>query len=151
MVGLFVVMNLAVPLVIEDFFPFTTTPMFRDRPRFYSRYLVYEVRADEVCELSAEQQITALAALQLNRTYDGNPPGLGVGQVPPPTLDRFSDTLSDQPGEHEVRAHVIARLSRLPDLKRIEVLRDIVGPQSSGHVGVVQTERWRFDSSGGAP
>lgn len=150
-VGAFVLINLAVPLFIEDFFPFTTTPMFRDRPRYYSVYNIYELRGDTVSRLDNEELAAMLASLSLHRTYDGNPHGLGVGQNPPPTLDRFTDTLAEQPGEREVRQHVMERLGRLKDVAGVEVEQQIVGPLADGKVGVVSTNRWRVMQSEPSP
>lgn len=144
-VALFVLANLAVPLVVEDLFPFTTTPMFRDKPRYYSNYVVYAVRGEKVRPLAAGELQAALSALELQRFYDGNPAGLGVGQMPPATLDRFSDTLAEQPGEAEVRRHVEERLSRLSGMDVIELEREIFGPLDNGKVGKVQSARWRIE------
>jgi hypothetical protein len=143
--GAFVLANLLVPLVVADFFPFTTTPMFRDKPRYYSEYEIYKVRGGVVYKLEADELSRALLALGLNRTYDGNPPGLGVGQLPPPTLDRFSETLAEQPGEEEVRRHVEARLAYLTDVDAVDVIQNMFGPQEDGGVGVVQSQKWRIE------
>lgn len=150
-VAAFVLVNLAVPLFVEDFFPFTTTPMFRDRPQYYSAYSIDVVEADSAERWEGEKLTQMRAALALHRTYDGNPAGLGVGQVPPPTLDRFTDTLAEQSGETEVRRHVQARLDQIPKLAGVEVVQEIVGPQSNGKVGVVRTNRWRVMRSGAGP
>lgn len=149
--GVFVLANLVVPLVSEDFFPFTTTPMFRDKPRYYSNYIVYDPRDETDRPLAGEALEKMLVDLELQRTYDGNPAGLGVGRKPLPTLDRFTETLAGQPGEDEVRWHVAERLRKMPEVEAIDVAQEIVGPLESGQVGVVRRQRWRIEREATAP
>ena len=77
-----------------------------------------------------------LASLALQRTYDGNPQGLGVGQTPPPTLDRFTDTLAEQafrtnssPGAPESMRRLGAYLAR--DIEDITALTQKAGIKSN--------------------
>jgi hypothetical protein len=142
--GLFVLANLAVPLAVEDFYPFTTTPMFRDKPRYYSDYRVYDPRDIGGQAVSPAE----LSTLGLQRTYDGNPRGLGVGRWPPETLDRFTETLDEQPEEEEVRRQVANRLRLLPNLPAVDVVQEIVGPLENGNVGVVRSRRWHIERQG---
>lgn len=72
--------------------------MFCDSPTQCCRY---EVFAADGTALDAKQ-------FNLHMVYDGNPPGLGMGIVPDPTLHPFGEVASKQ----EVIAHVRSVLQR---------------------------------------
>jgi hypothetical protein len=93
---LFLGANVLVPVVWGDIFPFTSSPMFRDAPRVYC---IYRVFTPDGRELPAEE-------LLLQRIYDGNPPGYGVGIAPPSTLARFGEVAD----ELQIRQHVGPRI-----------------------------------------
>ena len=95
----FVVVHLTSPLWIGELYPFTISPMFCDSPTQCCRYEVFDADG------------TALDAKQFNlhMVYDGNPPGLGMGIVPEPTLHPFGEVASRQ----DVVAHVQSVLQRL--------------------------------------
>lgn|GEM_PF-3288778 len=90
--GLFVAIHLTSPLWIGELYPFTISPMFCDNPRECCQY---EVFAPDGTRLDAKQ-------FNLHMVYDGNPPGLGMGIVPTPTLHEFGVVAS----EEEVTDHV---------------------------------------------
>ena len=68
----FIVINLIGPIVLGERFPFTISPMFCDEPACYCEYFVTDANGREI----------DLASLKLQRVYDGNPVGLGVGIQP---------------------------------------------------------------------
>lgn len=119
----FVVVNLLAPFVLGEMYPFTVSPMFCDEP---SEYCEYEV-------LGPNGQNLELADFALQRNYDGNPPGLGVGLVPSPTLDQFGMV----PTEDELRVHVQKQLANHPELESVTVIQRVVGAIDSQHVGVL--------------
>ena len=85
--------NIVVPLVGGDIYPFTSAPMFRDSP---SQCCNYRVLAADGPELKLENWL-------LQRVYDGNPVGYGVGLRPPAILETEFGVVHD---EVAVRQHV---------------------------------------------
>ncbi len=84
--GLFVAVHLASPLLIGELYPFTISPMFCDCPQ---QCCQYEVFAADGSPLEARR-------FNLHMVYDGNPPGLGMGIVPHPTMHPFGEIPSKQ-------------------------------------------------------
>jgi hypothetical protein len=127
--------NVVVPIGFGDLYPFTSAPMFRDRPR---QYCVYRVFGADGGELPAE-------AWLLQRVYDGNPVGYGVGVRPPAVLEREFGIVHD---EAEVRRHVARQFEQPQHRSRdiVEVVQEVIGPVDSQHVGVVHVNRWRVGS-----
>ena len=77
-VGLLLAANIVVPIVWGDVYPFTSAPMFRDSPTECCNYQVYaadgrELPPDDWC---------------VQRIYDGNPIGYGVGVCPPAVIEQ---------------------------------------------------------------
>ena len=134
-IGLFVLANLILPPLFGDLYPFSSSPMFRDRPAAYCTYMVF---GPDGVELPP-------ADFGLHRNYDGNPDCVGVGRRPAPSLDRFGLVT----GEAEVRAHVAKVLAGRPELAFVEVVQEVVGPVDSERVGVVTVHRWRVGRGGG--
>jgi hypothetical protein len=128
-IAVFVLANLIVPAVFGDLYPFTVTPMFSDSPKVYCEYRV----------LAPDGSILRLADFQLQREYDGNPPGLGAGLIPSVTLDRFGIV----PEERAVVDHVARRLPTMEGLPYVDVVQEVIGPVSSERVGITRTNRWR--------
>lgn len=127
-IGVFLAANILVPLILGDVFPFTTAPMFRDAPQTYSVYRVFDPAGRE---LPAKD-------LKLQRIYDGNPPGYGVGIQPPHTLCVFGANATDE----EIRLHVAANYpSDGPEYLDIE--HDIIGAVDANRCGVVRTDKQR--------
>lgn len=91
-IAAFVIVNLLAPIVLGELYPFTVSPMFSDHP---SEYCTYELYDSDGKELDAE-------AFGLHLVYDGNPPGLGMGVTPTPTLHPFGEVCD----ERAVRQHV---------------------------------------------
>lgn len=96
----FVVVHVTSPLWVGELYPFTISPMFCDSP---SQCCRYEVFTADGTALDAQQ-------FNLHMVYDGNPPGLGMGIVPAPTLHPFGEVASQQ----EVVAHVRSVLASSP-------------------------------------
>jgi len=129
-IGLFVFVNLLVPLLVEDLYPFTSAPMFRDQPR---QYCNYEVFGPDGARLPKEDFL-------LQRVYDGNPTALGVGIKPPPVLEQpFGDVAS----QDEVTQHVRQQLVRYPDLTYVTVVQEVVSPDNDGRLVAKQQGPWR--------
>ena len=133
--GFLLAANVVVPLIGGDVYPFTSAPMFRDCP---GRCCNYRVIAADGSELPASDWL-------LQRVYDGNPLGYGVGVRPPEVIEKEFGVVAD---EAAVRGHVQRQLA-LPQHQRqawIEVVQEEIGPISgSGRVGVVATRRWRIE------
>jgi hypothetical protein len=126
--------NVVVPLVWGDVYPFTSAPMFRDAPLCCCNYRVY---APDGRELPAEDWL-------VQRIYDGNPIGYGVGICPPPVLEQDFGHIC---GEAAVRQHIEKQFTnpKNRDLRYVEVVQDHIGPVDSQHVGIMETNRWRVE------
>jgi len=132
--------NLLGPLVIGERFPFTISPMFRQEPTCYSEFSVR----------GPEGQSLALNRFALQRVYDGNPVGLGVGIQPPPTLDEF--------GRVPTREELLEHFASLPpsawgDLSYVEVEVTAIGDIDGRHVGKIEDRSYevRVDRPGVKP
>ena len=118
----FIVVGLLGPIVMGERYPFSIAPMFCQQPTCYCEYVVKGPDGDSL----------DLARFQLQRVYDGNPVGLGVGVRPPETLDRFGEV----PTEQLIREH----LQQLPDdawrgLPYVDVEVSVIGDVDGVHVG----------------
>jgi len=133
--GLFVLLNVGIPLLIVDLFPFSRAPMFEDAPVLYCNYIVSDPQGSQLDPKSDE-----LVDLGLQRNYWGNPLGSGVGFHPPPTIDRVGEVASAE----EVRRQVESYLRLHPELAYLDVVQEILGPISSRQVGVMKQHRWRI-------
>src|SRR5437773_8070872 len=87
------VANILVPLIGGDIYPVTSAPMFRDSP---SQCCNYHLLAADGRELKLENWL-------LQRVYDGNPVGYGVGVRPPAILETEFGVVHDAA---TVRQHV---------------------------------------------
>ena len=141
----FVAANLMVPLTLGDVYPFTVAPMFCDAPQAYCNYRVYDPDGNLLADNSTRRidPPGGPDPFCLRRYYDGNPPGLGVGVCPPPTIDggQFGSVHDEQ----HVRQHIAHCLADHPDLSFVDVEQDIVGPTDDLRVGIIKTNRWRID------
>jgi hypothetical protein len=133
-VGLLLAANVVVPLVWGDVYPFTSAPMFRDAPTCCCNYRVYALDGRE---LPAENWL-------VQRLYDGNPLGYGVGICPPEILESEFGRECD---EAAVLAHIQRQFSRPEnrEFAAVEVVQEVIGPVDSQHVGAVRTGRWRVE------
>jgi hypothetical protein len=133
-VGLLLAANFVVPLVWGDVYPFTSAPMFRDAPTCCGNYRVY---APDGRELPAEDWL-------VQRIYDGNPVGYGVGICPPGVLEQEFGHIC---GEADIRAHIARQFSQPQNRAHayVEVVQEHIGPIDSEHVGVTRTNRWCID------
>jgi hypothetical protein len=115
--GLLLAANIAVPLVFGDLYPFTSAPMFRDCP---AQCCQYRVLAADGGELPAEYWL-------VQRIYDGNPVGYGVGLRPPAVVEREFGSVES---ESAVRRHIERQLAQ-PEHRRhawVEVVQEVIGP-----------------------
>jgi hypothetical protein len=131
--ALLLLANVLVPLTFGDVYPFTSAPMFRDAPRQCGNYRVF---GPDGRELSPSHWL-------LQRVYDGNPVGYGVGVRPPSVLEQHFGVVHD---EAAVRRHVEERLAERSDQapEYVEVVQEVIGPIDAQHVGVMRRERWRI-------
>lgn len=132
-VALLLAANVIVPLVWGDVYPFTSAPMFRDSPRQFCNYRVYSPAGEEL----------PLTNWNLQRVYDGNPVGYGVGVRPPPVLEQEFGVVHD---EAAVRKHVERQFKQSgnSNYEFVDVVQDVIGAIDGGGVGVIQTNRWRI-------
>jgi hypothetical protein len=107
--------------------------MFRDSPVQFANYRVLDEHGREMPRKD----------WLVNRIYDGNPVGYGVGVQPPPVLEQEFGVVHSQ---EEVERHFAAQLRR-PQHRHVsvvEVVQEVVGPMSRQRVGVVQRNRWKI-------
>jgi hypothetical protein len=130
--ALLLVANIVIPLFFGDVYPFTSAPMFRNSPVRCCNYRVFNAGGQE---LKAE-------AWRVQRVYDGNPVGYGVGVKPPAVIEQEFGIVHDNAA---VRRHIERQFvdsnDQMPDY--VDVIQEVIGPIDAQHVGVVRTERWR--------
>jgi len=126
--------NVVVPLLWGDVYPFTSAPMFRDAPRQFCNYRVLSPSGEEL----------PLVNWNLQRIYDGNPVGYGVGVRPPPVLEQEFGVVHDAAA---VREHVERQFAEPVNstYEFVEVAQEIIGPIDPQRVGIIKTNRWRID------
>jgi len=131
--GLLLAANVVVPLVFGDLYPFTSAPMFRDCPVQCCRYRVFAASGRE---LPAGEWL-------VQRIYDGNPVGYGVGLQAPAVVEKEFGAVEDQSA---VRAHIERQLALAQHRQHqwVEVVQEVIGPVDRQHVGVVKSSRWRI-------
>ena len=102
--------------------------MFRDCPTCYCNYRVFAPNGEQLPDED----------FLVQRVYDGNPLGYGVGIAPPPILERFGESLD----EATIRQHIEQQLAREPNRRHayVEVEQEVIGPVDSQRVGVIKTE-----------
>jgi hypothetical protein len=124
--------NVIVPLIWGDVYPFTSAPMFRDAPRQFANYRVYSIKG----------KLLDPADWLVQRVYDGNPVGYGVGVKPPPVLEQEFGVIAD---EATVREHIQRQLAEPRHAREafVDVVQEVIGPIDGQHVGVERTNRWR--------
>jgi len=130
--GILLAANVVVPLVFGDVYPFTSAPMFRDCPRACCNYRVILPDGSEA----------PAADWLVQRIYDGNPVGYGVGLCPPAVLEQQFGVAHD---EAAIRQHIERQLTR-PECRdsAIEVVQDVIGPTDDGRVGIIKSHRWQI-------
>src|SRR5437773_1763588 len=116
-VSALLVANVVVPLVWGDVYPFTSAPMFRDSPRQFCNYRVFSAKGKELDP----------ADWLVQRIYDGNPVGYGVGVKPPPVLEQEFGVVHDA---ETVREHFQRQLAdpQHSRLTFVDVVQDVIGP-----------------------
>jgi hypothetical protein len=105
--------------------------MFRDSP---TRFCNYRVLSPDGSELPPDDWL-------VQRIYDGNPVGYGVGVRPPAILETEFGAVPDEGAVHRhIERQFLKKGNDQYDFVNVE--QDIVGPVDSQHVGVDRTERW---------
>lgn len=132
--GVFLLLNIIVPVVWGDIYPFTSGPMFRDAPTRYCNYRIYD----------PDEQLLDAETFLCHRIYDGNPVGYGVGIQPPAVLEDFGV----ERDEAYCRQHILRHLSAAANRKYpfVEIVQEVVGPVDDQRVGIVRTDRWRVEN-----
>lgn len=132
-VGILLAANVVVPLIGGDVYPFTSAPMFREGGDRCCNYRVY---SPEGRELPAENWL-------VQRVYDGNPVGYGVGVVPPAVIEQKFGAVP----EEAVWWHILWQFPRDGNrqYRYVEVEQDVLGPVDDQRVGVIRTNRWRVE------
>jgi hypothetical protein len=127
--------NIVVPLVWGDVYPFTSAPMFREAPQCCCNYRVYAADGTELPERDWLVQ----------RVYDGNPVGYGVGICQPAVLEQQFGVVHS---EEAVRRHAARQFAEPQNHAHacVEVVQSVVGPIDSQRVGVVAESRWTIDA-----
>jgi hypothetical protein len=128
---LFVALNVAVPLLKVELYPFSRFPMFAGVPRQVAFYRVADPFGRE---LSARD-----FGLELNS--DDNPGRVGHGFLPPPTLNEPGVVPDGDSVTAWVQAH-LAAAGTSPAF--VEVVREVYGPAPDGSFGRVAREAWRI-------
>src|SRR5437899_7626670 len=128
------VANILVPLIGGDIYPFTPAPMFRDSP---SGCCNYQVFAADGRELHPQHW-------RLQRVYDGNPVGYGVGVRPPAILEMEFGVVHDAA---TVRQHVERQFHEPVNQGHefVDVIQEVIGPTDRQHIGIVRRQRWRIE------
>jgi hypothetical protein len=123
--------NVVVPLLWGDVYPFTSAPMFCDKPTKFCNYRVYAPTGEEF----------PLSDWSLQRVYDGNPVGYGVGVRPPAVIEQEFGVIPD---EAAVRDHVQDQFKREQNSRfdHVEVVQEIIGAMDAQRVGVIESHRW---------
>lgn len=136
-VGLLLTANIIVPLLWGDVYPFTSAPMFRDSPRQFCNYYVYSPTGDEL----------PAANWNLQRVYDGNPVGYGVGVRPPPVIEQVFGVVHE---EVAVREHVERQFQSADNSTYdfVHVVQKVIGPLDRHRVGVVKENQFRINRPG---
>lgn len=130
-IGLFILVNLLGPLIAGERFPFTIAPMFCGQPTCYCEYVV----------TGADGESIPLEVAGLQRVYDGNPVGLGVGVVPPATLDEFGRV----PEPEELREHLEASERLWQEAGAyVDVQVRVIGDVDGSHVGEIEDRSYQL-------
>jgi hypothetical protein len=133
-VGLFLATHVVVPLVWGDVYPFTSAPMFRDDPQ---RYCDYHVFAPDGTELPQEDWL-------VQRVYDGNPVGYGVGVAPPAVIEQEFGVVHER---QEIQEHIRRQFNNLfPSHPYVDVQQRAFGPLG-GTIRILRVSSWRIDRS----
>jgi hypothetical protein len=131
-VAMLLAANIGLPLVFGDVYPFTSAPMFRDSPKRFCNHRVFDTDGKELPP----------GDWLVQRIYDGNPVGYGVGVRPPAVLETEFGVVHD---EEAVRRHIERRFSdkRNDAHELVFIEQEVIGPVDSQQVDVVETETWR--------
>lgn len=137
-VAAFVVVNLLAPLVVGEMYPFTISPMFRDQPKEYCTYQLFD---ESGVEIDPE-------TFGLHLVYDGNPPGLGMGIEATPRMHEFGVV----PTVETVVDHVrnVAKTSG-SKRKRIRLCQSIVSCPQNTPETIVREAMIRLEPEGQVP
>ena len=133
LVGAFLAAHVVVPLVWGDIYPFTSAPMFRDRPAQYCNYHVF---APDGTELPQEDWL-------VQRVYDGNPVGYGVGVQPPAVIEQEFGVIHER---QQIQEHILRQFKSSSTSNRfVDVQQLVFGPQKNGTIGLLKVSTWRIE------
>lgn len=133
-IWIFCILQLVVPPLVIDFYPFTTMPMYSDSLR---RISLFSVKEDAGAELS-------LVDFQLQSNYLANPVAR-IGRKQAPTLNTLPEIIPDQ----VLLSHVRDRLRHYPCVKAATVTQRIYGAlerQGRATAGVVDQKSWDVEN-----
>jgi hypothetical protein len=132
-VGIFLAAHVVVPLVWGDLYLFTSAPMFRDNPQ---RYCDYHIFRPDGKELAQEDWL-------VQRVYDGNPVGYGVGVTPPEVIEQRFGVIHE---EQQVREHIVRQFAKAQNShwRFVTVEQQIYGPAEDGTIGLLESYLWRI-------
>lgn len=135
----FILVGLLGPIVLGECYPFSIAPMFCQQPTCYCDYVVTDPEGNSL----------DLRRFQLQRVYDGNPEGMGVGIKPPPTFDRFGVV----PTEQELIDHLQGLTDAWQGLPYVDVKVEVVGDVDGVTVGPIAERSYevRVSAPGDSP
>ena len=125
-VSLFVVLNLTVPFIALEFYPFTAIPPFPSAPQFYCRYEVSDFEGQKLHQ----------RPFGLHRSDWGGRRNWPAGRTYLPGFNTFGVV----PTEQELSDHLESVLEKFPHLPGIKVVQYIYGKKGLS-VGLLDTRR----------
>ena len=128
-VWLFIALNLTVPFVAHEFYPFTAIPLFPSAPQFYCEYEVSDFNGNSL----------NLRYFSLHRSDWGGrrdwPAGLHYSHG--------FNTFGVVPTEQELREHLESVMRQTPDFAGVKVAQHVYGKKGSS-VGLLETRRFEI-------
>lgn len=125
----FILVGLLGPIILGERYPFSIAPMFCQQPTCYCEYTIFDPSGEPI----------ELHRFQLQRVYDGNPEGMGVGIKPPATLDQFGSV----PTEEQLIEHMQGIDGAWEDLPFVDVVVDVIGDLEGVRVGRIEDRSFR--------
>lgn len=104
--------------------------MFCETPQHYCNYRVFGPDGQELSAVEGKCE----------RFYNGNPLGMGVGIVPPRSIDQFG-----KEKETDVYEHAEHLLFVHPDWPSVEIEQEVITSLPDGSVGRQRINRWKID------
>ena len=128
-IALFCVINLLVPALFVELYPFTRVTMYSDSPTICYSYKIYDPQGNQLPDIEFGVQ----------SDYDGNWPRVGFG-FSLPTINRVGRP-ADQAA---ITDWIEKRLERFPSLSYVDVYKEIMGPIDNQRFGLIRREHWRI-------